>query len=84
MTQYGFAGWYRKPGYDGWPSSEAKHMHLVYAGCAMKLALRNQMRDWFVGKNGLTSHAPYAFYEWPQASRDRVKALFLTENPASN
>lgn len=83
MTQYGFAGWYRKPGADGWPADEYPHFHLIYAGAAMKLSLRNQCRAFFAHRNGLVSNTTYQYFTWSQAHRDAVKAVYLTKNPAS-
>ena len=76
LADQGFAGWYRWPGHDGWPSSEAPHIHTIYVGCAMKSALDAQVRDWLVGRNGLRSHATYTFLAWSTRQRDLVRALF--------
>lgn len=84
MTQYGFAGWYRKPGADGWPASEAPHFHVIYVGAPMKLLLRNQCRDFFVNKNGLASHTTYQYVTWTQAQRDAVKAVYVKSNSLTN
>jgi hypothetical protein len=83
LGRMGFAGWYRKPGYDGWPATEAPHVHAIWTGCVMKLKLRDQVRDWLVGKNGLLSHTPYKFYVWPTTSIDLVRAQYLKVNPAA-
>lgn len=84
MTQYGFAGWYRKPGSDGWPASEAPHFHVIYVGAPMKLLLRNQCRDFFVNKNGLASHTTYQYVTWTAAQRDAVKAVYVKHNSLTN
>lgn len=81
MTAYGFAGWYRRPGFDGWPASEQPHMHVIFAGAPMKRLLRDQCRDFFVNKNGLVGHAVYTFLAWPLASRNEVKAIYAKHNP---
>jgi uncharacterized protein YraI len=75
MARLGLAGWYRKPGFDGWPSSEAPHIHVVFAGAPMKSQLSAQVSDWLVGKNGLTSHTTYQFYTWSSTAKDAVKRL---------
>lgn len=80
LGQAGFAAWYRKPGHDGWPSSEAPHIHAVYGGCAMKEALRGQQRDFHGGLNGLASHTRYTFWSAPQAVKDAVWRLFQRAN----
>lgn len=80
----GFAGWYRKPGSDGWPADEAPHVHAIWAGAKMKLALRDQTRAWLAGRNGLVSNTTYQFYQWPQSSKDLVRARFVSVNPATN
>ena len=84
LTSVGFMPYYRKPGFDHWPSNEARHVHAVWAGAPMKLLLRNQARDFHVGKNGLASHATYAFKTWTQCWRDALWTRYLTENPAAN
>ena len=84
LASVGYAGWYRRPGYDGWPASEAPHIHAVWVGAPMKLILRNQVRDWIVGKNGLASHTTYTFHTWPQCRRDAIWKRFLEHNPAKN
>jgi hypothetical protein len=76
----GFAAWYRKPGSDGWPSSEAPHIHAVYAGCAMKPELDGQVKDYRAGLNGLASHSRYTFLAFPQAMRDAVYKLWDAHN----
>lgn len=77
----GFAAFYRKPGFDHWPENEALHIHAVYAGCAMKRLLRNQVHDFLHGKNGLASHAEYHFHKPTEETQAVVRALFLAHNP---
>ncbi|MFO0559434.1 MAG: hypothetical protein U0269_15565 [Polyangiales bacterium] len=72
----GFAAWYRKPGFDGWPSSEAPHIHAVFAGVVMKTQLRGQVRDWLLGLNGLASHTTYRFWSPSASARAIVRLLF--------
>lgn len=72
----GFAAWYRKPGSDGWPSSEAPHIHAVFAGVVMKTQLRGQVRDWLLGLNGLASHTTYRFWTPSARARGIVRLLF--------
>jgi hypothetical protein len=76
LANQGFAAWYRWPGHDGWPSSEAPHIHAVYVGARMKASLQAQVRDWLVGRNGLVSHTTYAFYTWSAAQRATIRAVF--------
>mgnify|MGYP000855366591 CR=1 FL=1 len=80
LGEQGFAAWYRKPGSDGWPSSEAPHIHAVYAGCAMKPELDGQVKDYRAGLNGLASHTRYSFYLPSQAIRDAVYSLWNKHN----
>ena len=75
LGSYGFAAWYRKPGHDGWPSDEAPHIHAVYAGCAMKAALDEQVGDYRAGRNGLSSHTRYVLDREPSRPRRRLQAL---------
>lgn len=53
LGRLGIAGWYRNPGHDGWPSSEIRHMHVVFAGAKMKSSLRSQINDYHLGRNAL-------------------------------
>jgi hypothetical protein len=76
LAQNGFAAWYRQPGHDGWPSSEAPHIHAVFAGVVMKAQLREQVRDWLAGRNGLASHTTYGFWHPPTADKNIVRLLF--------
>lgn len=80
LGNVGYAGWYRKPGADGWPASEAPHIHAVWAGSKMKEALRGQVRDWLAGKNGLTSHTTYKFWQPTAAMKTLVRDRFNKAN----
>jgi hypothetical protein len=50
----------------------------------MKRSLRDQARDWHVGKNGLASHTTYGFKTWTQCWRDSIWTRYLTANSATN
>ena len=50
----------------------------------MKLSLRNQVRDWHVGKNGLASHTTYTFKTWSSCWREGLWDAYLANNPAQN
>jgi hypothetical protein len=76
LGQNGFAAWYRKPGYDGWPSSEVPHIHAVFAGVIMKAELRGQIRDYLAGLNGLASHTTYRFWMPTSDILSIVRLLF--------
>lgn len=76
LAKVGFAAWFRWPGHDGWPSSEARHIHAVYANSKMKSSLRSQVRSWLVGRNGLVSNTLYTFYKWSSADRTVVRNKF--------
>lgn len=76
LGTHGFAAWYRQPGADGWPASEAPHIHAVFAGVVMKSQLREQVRDYLVGRNGLSSHGRYGFWRAPASVLDTVRLLF--------
>jgi hypothetical protein len=80
LDGYGFAAFFRNPGQDGWPASQARHIHAVYAGAKMKASLRAQISDFLVGKNGLASHTAYTFYQPPAAVKAYVKSLFNAAN----
>ena len=76
MAKVGFAAWFRQPGHDGWPASEVRHIHAVYANCKMKTSLRSQVRSWLAGRNGLVSNTLYGFYHWTAAAKDTVRRKF--------
>ena len=76
LGENGFAAWYRQPGSDGWPSSEAPHIHAVFAGVVMKSELRGQVRDYLSGRNGLASHTLYRFWSPSTATLGIVRLLF--------
>ncbi len=76
LASQGFAAFFRDPGKDGWPASEARHVHAIYAGVPMKAALRAQVQDWLAGKNGLASHGSYAFYQASPAKKLAIQELF--------
>jgi hypothetical protein len=76
MAKVGFAAWFRQPGHDGWPASEVRHIHAVYANAKMKASLRSQVRSWLAGRNGLVSNTLYGFYHWTTAAKDTVRRKF--------
>jgi hypothetical protein len=82
LAAVGFAAFVRIPGEDHWPATEVRHIHAVYAGCAMKEALRHQVHDFCHGLNGLASHAAYHCYTPSPESVQTVRTLFLAHNPA--
>lgn len=79
----GFAAFYRHPGHDHWPATELPHFHCVFAGVAMKAALREQVHDWLATpmKNGLASHVAYTYWQPDAHMKNIVRTLFLTHNP---
>ena len=83
LGRHGFAAWYRDPGDDGWPEDQVRHIHAVYAGEPMKLALRHQIHDYCAvpNRNGLASHAPYRFFHPSEEAVAAVRTLFLAHNP---
>lgn len=81
MARLGLTGWYRKPGFDGWPSSEAPHIHVVFASAPKKSQLDGQVEDWLVGKNGLASHTTYQFYTWSSTAKTAVLRLLGRTSP---
>lgn len=55
MRTVGFAAWLRNPNQGSWPY----HIHAVSVGDTdLSISARNQVADFYVGKNGLASHAP--------------------------
>ena len=76
LAKVGFAAWFRWPGHDGWPASEVRHIHAVYANAKMKSALRSQVRSWLVGRNGLASNTLYGFFHWTAAEKAVVRHKF--------
>jgi hypothetical protein len=76
LAKVGFAAWFRWPGHDGWPASEVRHIHAVYANARMKSSLRSQVRSWLVGRNGLVSNTLYGFFHWTAAEKAVVRHKF--------
>ena len=76
LAKVGFAAWYRQPGHDGWPASEVRHIHAVYANAKMKTSLQSQVRSWLAGRNGLVSNTLYGFHHWSAAAKDVVRHKF--------
>ena len=77
----GFAAFFRRPGFDHWPTYDALHVHAIYAGVKMKPALQRQVHGWLHGLNGLASQARYEFWQSTPAQCQIVRALFLAHNP---
>jgi hypothetical protein len=80
LDAMGFAAFYRNPGHDGWPSTEVRHVHAVFAGAYMKSSLRAQIADFLIDKNGLASHTTYTFYKAPADVKAFVKKIFDAAN----
>ena len=54
LRTVGFAAWLRTPSQGNWPY----HIHAIAIGDTdLSISARNQVADYFVGKNGLASHA---------------------------
>ena len=83
LSQRGFAAFYRKPGFDGWPATEVRHVHAVFAGVPMKEALKRQVRDYLEDppKDGLAHHHDYGFFKPSQYARGVIDSLFKAANP---
>ncbi|MBM4360769.1 MAG: hypothetical protein FJ096_21895 [Deltaproteobacteria bacterium] len=81
LATHGFAAFFRDPGKDGWPSTEARHIHAIFVGVPMKDSLKAQVKDWLEGLNGLKSHAPYTFYQASPAQKAFIEELFKKANP---
>lgn len=79
LALHGFAAWYRQPGADGWPAGEAPHIHAIFVGVRMKRQLRGQVRDFLRGRNGLSSHRAYGFWQ-PDAERLRIIRLLFSRH----
>jgi hypothetical protein len=80
LDSLGFAAFFRNPGHDGWPTTEARHVHAVFAGAKMKASLQSQIADFEAGKNGLASHTAYTFYQPPADVKAYIKTLFNAAN----
>lgn len=81
LASHGFAAFFRDPGKDGWPSTEARHIHAIFVAVPMKDSLKAQVKDWLEGLNGLKSHAPYTFYQASAAKKALIEELFTKANP---
>jgi hypothetical protein len=85
LAVHGFAPFARIPGRDHWPDTEALHVHIVYGGCAMKRALRDQIHAFCHAPmlNGLRSNLRYHFWQPTPEAQQVVRALFLAHNPVN-
>jgi hypothetical protein len=79
LADAGFAAWYRKAGQDDWTGPP--HIHAVWAGCALKPVLRQQVMSWLDGNNGLGSDRPYRFWQPSAAAKEKVRAMYRASNP---
>lgn len=80
LDALGFAAFFRNPGHDGWPSSEVRHVHAVFAGARMKSSLRSQIGDFLAARNGLASHSTYRFYQAPADVKAEIRRIFEAAN----
>lgn len=83
LAAAGFLPYYRNPGVNGWPAGQARHIHAIWPGCPMKELLRAQVHDYLHDRNGLVSHADYAFRPPSEAECDAGRAAFLAHNPVN-
>lgn len=83
LAAAGFLPYYRKPGVNGWPDADPRHVHAIFPGAPMKEALRNQVHAYLSGKNGLVSHADYTFRPPTKEECDVARAAFLAHNPVN-
>jgi len=82
LAGVGFCPFFRKPGYDGWPSQDARHVHAIWPGAPMKEIVRAQVHDYLAGRNGLASHIAYPFRPPTPAEEAVIRQRFLSNNPA--
>jgi hypothetical protein len=82
LAAAGFCPFYRKPGANHWPASDARHIHMVYPACQMKAAVRQQVEDWCHApmRNGLASHANYAGWHPTPAQQKAALAAMESHN----
>jgi hypothetical protein len=78
LADAGFAGWFRKPGEDGWTGPP--HIHAIWVGCPLKRVLRQQVESWLRGSNGLGTDQPYAFWKPSAEMNRRVAMLYRAVN----
>lgn len=83
IAHFGYTGWFREPGQDGWPSSDAVHVHAIYVNQGCKIMLQEQVHDWFANKTGLVGHEIYKFWKPSQEAMNICRPLFLAHNPVS-
>ena len=80
LAAAGFLPYYRNPGVNGWPADQARHIHAIWPAAPMKAMLRAQVHDYLADRNGLVSHADYAFRPPTEAECDAARAAFLAHN----
>ena len=78
----GFCPYFRKPGTDGWPSQDARHVHAIWPGCPMKEEVRDQVHSYLRDRNGLVSDELYPFRPPTPPEEAAIRQRFLSNNPA--
>lgn len=80
LKDQGFAAFWRHTG----SFANNQHIHFVYSACFMKAALRGQVRDFVVGKDGLKYHRPDPYWkDHPLTEEERKRFIrnLIASNP---
>jgi hypothetical protein len=76
LAEEGFVGWYRYRR----SFFKNQHMHIVYVGHKMKRSLINQVKEFFVGGDGLVGDEKEPFWTPPASAIAGLKLLFQRNN----
>ena len=78
LAARGVCAFLRVPGADGWPSTEAYHLHAIYPACNLTPIVAHQVMDWLSlpTRNALRGHDVYGAYNASASDREACKALF--------
>lgn len=82
LANNGFISWWRHTG----SFTNNQHIHAVYCGVNMKIQLRQQVHDWFKGRDGLVDEGDDSWWQGNMTNQQEnvCRALFLAHNPAVN
>jgi hypothetical protein len=77
LAVQGFAGWFRHRG----TFKANQHIHAIYAGLPMKMALQRQVKDFLTDRDGLASHSAETFWTAPAELDGPLRAAWVRANP---
>ncbi len=77
LARQGFAAWYRYTG----SFTTNRHIHAIFVGLRMKLALQRQVLAFLNNRDGLADDGPEKFWTPPTELDPPIRAAWLRANP---